>query len=557
MWKQASLTLVALFLGWATTVAAEENPTGQELLEDNGDTLTQVTSVSQLTDVKPTDWAYDALRSLVERFGCIAGYQDSTFKGNRALTRYEFAAALNACLQQVDKLIGTAGNFATKSDLEVLQRLTAEFQQELAALGTRVDVLEGRVQFLENHQFSTTTKLVGEAIFAVSDAFGGTNVTGFGSTSANASNNGTVLQNRIRLDLLTSFSGKDRLRTRLQSGNAVPLLTSGAGNPAVLLFANEGRLSFDDTLTANSSNAVNLSLLDYSFPMGDRARITAIATGGSHFNYASTVNPYLENEDGGSGAISRFAQRNPIYGINSGGAGVAFNFKLSPAFKVDLGYLANRGNNPSSGFGLFSGNYSALGQVVYQPSQGFQLGLTYVNGYNIANNPSGNGFRFGGSGTATGSFLGNVLPGAQSFVPTVPPNVPIASNSYGVQTSWQINPNFLIGGWVGWTQARLIGYGDADIWNYALTLTFPNLGSRGSLGGIVVGVEPTLKGLQSGGNFVSIPNREDSWHIEGFYKYQISDNIAIAPGIIWLPAINQRSTNDDIFIGTIRTTFTF
>jgi len=149
------------------------------------------------------------------------------------------------------------------------------------------------------------------------------------------------------------------------------------------------------------------------------------------------------------------------------------------------------------------------------------------------------------------------LPGAQSFVPTVPPNVPIASNSYGVQTSLQINPNFLIGGWVGWTQARLIGYGDADIWNYAVTLAFPNLGNRGSLGGIVVGVEPTLKGLQSGGNFVSVPNREDSWHIEGFYKYQISDNIAIAPGIIWLPAINQRSANDDIFIGTIRTTFTF
>ena len=54
----------------------------------------QVTSVSQLKDVQPTDWAFEALRSLVERYGVIAGYPDGTFRGNRAMTRYEFAVAL-------------------------------------------------------------------------------------------------------------------------------------------------------------------------------------------------------------------------------------------------------------------------------------------------------------------------------------------------------------------------------------------------------------------------------------------------------------------------------
>ncbi len=62
------------------------------------DLMSQVTSVSQLSDVQPTDWAFQALQSLVERYGCIAGYPDGTFRGNRALTRYEFAAGLNACL---------------------------------------------------------------------------------------------------------------------------------------------------------------------------------------------------------------------------------------------------------------------------------------------------------------------------------------------------------------------------------------------------------------------------------------------------------------------------
>lgn len=69
--------------------------------------MSQVTSVSQLSDVQPTDWAFQALQSLVERYGCIAGYPNGSFQGNRAMTRYEFAAGLNACLNRVNELIAT------------------------------------------------------------------------------------------------------------------------------------------------------------------------------------------------------------------------------------------------------------------------------------------------------------------------------------------------------------------------------------------------------------------------------------------------------------------
>ena len=86
--------------------------------EDGTDPLEQVTNVSQLRDVSPGDWAFEALRSLVERYGCIAGYPDGTYRGNRAMSRYEFAAGLNACLQQIERLLGSGtGNFATKADL--------------------------------------------------------------------------------------------------------------------------------------------------------------------------------------------------------------------------------------------------------------------------------------------------------------------------------------------------------------------------------------------------------------------------------------------------------
>lgn len=55
--------------------------------------------------MQPTDWAFQALQSLIERYSCIARYPDGDFKGNRAMTRFEFATALNACLDKVNQII--------------------------------------------------------------------------------------------------------------------------------------------------------------------------------------------------------------------------------------------------------------------------------------------------------------------------------------------------------------------------------------------------------------------------------------------------------------------
>ncbi|WP_204104749.1 MULTISPECIES: iron uptake porin [Spirulina sp. CCY15215] len=126
------------------------------------DTEAQFTGASKFSDVSPGDWAFQALDDLVQRYDCLKGYPNGTYRGNRALTRYEFAAGLNACLQQIERLIAeTTAEFATREDLAVLRRLMEEFEQELALLGVRVDNLEGRVAFLEDNQFSTTTKLNG------------------------------------------------------------------------------------------------------------------------------------------------------------------------------------------------------------------------------------------------------------------------------------------------------------------------------------------------------------------------------------------------------------
>lgn len=70
--------------------------------------MNQITRIDQLRDVSPQSWSYEALRNLVEGYGCIVGYPDGTYRGDRALTRNEFAAGLNACLTQIERRITEA-----------------------------------------------------------------------------------------------------------------------------------------------------------------------------------------------------------------------------------------------------------------------------------------------------------------------------------------------------------------------------------------------------------------------------------------------------------------
>ncbi|BBD58287.1 S-layer region-like protein [Nostoc sp. HK-01] len=177
-----SLGIASIVIGLnaiaATTVSA--NPTIQSNVisetnsaDSENEIQGQVTSVSQLTDVQPTDWAFQALQSLVERYGCIAGYPNSTYRGNRALTRYEFAAGLNACLNRVNELIASStADLVTKEDLATLQKLQKDFAETLTEVRGRVDALENRTAILESQQFSTTTKFNGEVIFSVGGVFG-------------------------------------------------------------------------------------------------------------------------------------------------------------------------------------------------------------------------------------------------------------------------------------------------------------------------------------------------------------------------------------------------
>jgi hypothetical protein len=548
----ASPVVFGVMLVFSATVLAGEKPALVAESQEKGivelsspenrgingnNALAQVTSVSQLSDVQPTDWAFQALQSLVERYGCIAGYPDGTYRGNRALTRYEFAVGVNACLDRVNELISTAtSDLVTREDLATLTRLQEEFAAELATLRGRVDALEASAAQLEAQQFSTTTKLAGEVVVGVAGIVTGENADG------SELDDSTVLVDRVRLELNTSFTGKDLLFTRLATGNFAGFSTV-TGTP-------EGELAF----TQDEGNDLGVEVLLYSFPLTEQTEVVLGASGAAFDDFASTVN-FLDG-DGGSGALSAFGTRNPIYYLGDG-AGLGIRQQFGESLELSLGYLAGEANDPAVGSGVFNGPYSALAQVVIKPSERFNIGLTYINSYNADDTGTGSGR------TPFARFDDEFFD--EIGVPAV--DVPTASNSYGVELSWQLSDRFVLGGWVGYTNTRLLSTagglfdrGSQDIFNYAVTLAFPDLGKQGNLLGFVVGMEPkvTDSTITSTNPDIDVDEDEDtSLHIEGFYQFQLTDNIAITPGAIWITAPDFNNDNDDIVIGTIRTTFTF
>jgi hypothetical protein len=502
---------------------------------DSADAVGQVTSVSQLSDVRPTDWAFQALQSLVERYGCIAGYPDGSFRGNRAMTRYEFAAGLNACLDKVSQFIQGSRNRVMREDLASMQRLQEEFAAELATLRGRVDVLEARASELEANQFSTTTKLNGEVIFGLAGIARGDDANGEKADKA------TAFGSRVRLNFDTSFSGEDLLRTRLQVLNLGAFSTNNTKTA-------EGELRFNVGPFGEANNIVALDALLYQFPLGKNTTVILEANAGAADDFVNTVNPYFDG-DGSYGALSNFGTRNPVYYL-LGGTGLALRHQFGEKLELSLGYLAGNPADPTQGNGLFNGSYGGLAQLTFKPSDRMALGLTYVNSYNLITN--------------TGSNASNFPARLGSFGLDSDTTLPVSSNSYGAQASWQLNRGFAIGGWAGYTNQRILSNlgtptgsvqrGDQKVWNWAVTLAFPDLLKEGNVAGILVGMEPRVA---SSTNRTLPEDKDTSLHVEGFYQFKLSDNISITPGLIWLTAPDHNKNNSDLLIGVVRTTFTF
>lgn len=521
---KAIILSIVLLLELAPKTFANENLSEVEISDRH-------TPVERLADIKTTDWSFQALKSLLERYRVT---NKDIFPSQ--ITRYEFASLLNAVIKRCNDL-----NIQEKTDLGTIHRLQLEFASELA-LQRRTDNLATKISQLETQQFSPTTKLSGEVIFAVSGARGSRQANDGEEVEENL-----ILSDRVWLSFDTSFTGSDRLRVRLEAENT-PGFDDATGTEMA-------RLGFE----GDSNNAFDINQLEYSFPIGKQTNLYITTDSTDVQIVANSTNSFSSS---GRGAISRFGRYSPIYRKDFGAA-VRLKYEFSDAASFSVGFGdANAEDDedtessisgktdgtfvqmtwePNNNIELVLGylrvdeRYGAVAQLILEPVNDISLGLTYLRSYNNL-------------ATNTGSELAND--------PFDDESSNITTNAYGVETRIKVNPSLTISSWLGLTTATaedILGKPRANIFHYAVTLAFPDLGKENSLAGIVIGQPPKVTDNDLGANFT---DKDTSLHLEFFYRWQ-AGNIAITPGLLVIANPEHNSNNDTIYIGTVRTTFKF
>ena len=513
LFQQLLVAPAALGLLATGANAAELNING---VSDYAASADQVTSVTQFSDVYPTDWAYQALSNLVEQYGCVAGYPNGTFRGNRAMTRYEAAALLNACLDRITEVT------------DELKKLIYEFEKELAIIRGKVDGLEARVGELEATQFSTTTKLKGTAHWVL----GAAQYHGKGSDAMAATNGATSFSYDLRLALETSFTGKDSLVSRLRSGN----MNNIYGGTGVGLFAQE--YGFD------SGGSVVIDRLFYSFPVGEDFTIV-----GGPVVRQDNMLPVWPSAYPSDMTMDFFTYAGAPGAYNLAlGAGAGVWWMNDGGFSISTSYLSTNGNSSDPNFGggiaTDAAGSNATTQIAYAPENwGIAAVYTYASGDN-----------------GVGVYSGNATTGAVAVA------MSDVTNSYGLSAWWMPEDSgFIPSVSAGWgltdiSDSNLAGVKSATTQSWYVGLEWSDVFQDGNSLGMAVG-QPTfitdidVKGdsdeYVAGGGF--------AW--EFFYKFQVTDNITVTPALHYLskPFPNTQSGDNalDAMSGLVKTTFTF
>ncbi|QNI60026.1 outer membrane porin [Synechococcus sp. BIOS-U3-1] len=522
----------------------------------------QVTSITQFSDVYPNDWAYQALSNLIERYGCVAGYPNGTYRGNRAMTRFEAAALLNACLDRVTEVT------------DELKRLMKEFEKELAIVKGRVDGLEARVGELEATQFSTTTKMKGNTTFVIgANSYGGdANEFGqFGSNPAvnnskkmadlaNANLGAVTFNYDIKIDFDTSFTGKDLLRTRLRAGNFdTSAFGFGASTGIRSPFYKTSTYSTASGLEVafEEGDGLNIDRIFYQFPLGSSFTVTAggkvrqddmLAVWPSAYP-SDTILDYFT-----------YAGAPGAYSLNLGsGAGVWWS---NDGFSISANYVSTNGSegNPKKG-GIATNGASGTGtvQLAYADSSwGIAAAYTY------SSKKWGAVYESTGTPLATeAGKLGN-------------------SNNVGLSAWWQPEDSgFIPSISAGWGLSSTTGADGSTLFDYEFDsatsqswyvgLQWSDVFLKGNNAGMAVGQQAFVTSIALTGDpgtaaWSSSSNAEDNLARDGqyawefWYQFQVTDNISVTPALFYLSRPLGSATQNESFNqfgGLVKTSFRF
>jgi hypothetical protein len=488
LWKTLAVAPVAAGLAFSGAAMAATGVESQpQASTETPVQLAQITSVSQLSDVQPSDWAFQALRNLVETYGCIQGYPDSTFKGSRSLTRYEFAAGLNACLDVMAVLISQSA--VNPDDIAAIRRLQEEYQAELAILRGRVDALEAETATLRAQQFSTTTKLRGQADMHLVMPFDKLETPVRQETSVSVAT-------RARLNFDSSFTGRDRLRIRLQGaeGNAIAPATLGGLN-----YASGG------TYSGASPNLI-IDDFYYRFPLANIAEITVAARGLSDNDWvSSTILPF----DGPGVADASTPAFYNAGGSSSNSAGLGIGFDFGESLALDFGYSAGYPGAANPSVGVFAAsNQSYIAQLSFIPKNSFlNAGIAYLHNDRSATFA-------GGAAGATNTYAG------------------LLNLDFG---------SFFVAGYGAYTD-----FNGGNDFNWTAGAGFDDFLLEGSKFGVYGGQLPQLVGSTS-----------NPFLVEGYYQIPFSKYLSVTPAIIYGDAKFTGTGDSTGLWGVLRATFRF
>jgi hypothetical protein len=340
------------------------------------------------------------------------------------------------------------------------------------------------------------------------------------------------------LTLESSFSGKDKLQTRLNAGNFNSLSTAAGGTGT-----NMARLGYDN----GGGNVITIDKLNYAFNPLPNLSVKIDAIGADIDDNFEQFNPDFKSS--GSGSISRYGRFSPIYRQARSGSGVGVNFKANDAVTIGAGYYARVDNNnnlnpanPGNNSGFFEGPSTIFGQVAFKPTESLNVGLTYARAYETG---GFNGlFDSTGGGPEGRARFGN--------------NTKVEANNYGLQVNFKATPKISLGGWLGYTSVNSLTATPTtgDVFYWAGNVAFKDLLREGNTLGIIFGQPPKFTGGKSGSTNVS-GETDTSFHLEGLYKIKVSDNILVTPGLLVILDPEHNKDNPNILVGTIRTTFSF
>jgi len=326
-------------LGLLAPLAANASEVNLDSIVDYATPIEQESS-AQFSDVVPGDWAYTALQNLSESYGCVDNAYTQTLKNGQALTRYEAAALINACLE--NGLSANAEGFSSEAS-----RLTSEFGSEMAILKGRVDGLEYRASEFQAGQFASTTQLSGAAAMVIGGE-GGDGALGYEAVRATYS---------YKVDLNTSFTGEDNLYAGFETGN---------------INSSTDWIVLDSSVDPATNDVLSITSLYYSFPVGD---------------FTIAAGPLFDQDDLVPTTTSTYSNSFMLSGWNLGpnaiallgftGAGAGVAYTSDNGFNAGFNVVSTDGNDSTKGIGTDESDDTVTFMVGYD-GDSFGGGIIYA-----------------------------------------------------------------------------------------------------------------------------------------------------------------------------------